>query len=461
MRLALLIVTVCLGALSGAAGVRHLAAQTPRPVVFVISIEGMIDLGLAPFLSRTIREAEEAGAVALLLDINTFGGRVDAAVAMRDALLNARVRTIAFVNQRAISAGALIALACNTLIMVPGGTIGAAAPVVGGGTGDTQPADEKAVSYVRKEFRATAEARKRPPEIAEAMVDADVEIPDVISKGKLLTLTTSEALERKVADLSADTVDAALQAAGVAGVAGVEIRRARQTWAEALVRFLTHPVVSSLLMTVGLLGLLVEIRTPGFAVPGTIGLLSLALFFWGHWIVALAGWEELLLVSGGVALIVLEVLVLPGITIAGVAGVVALVAGLGMTLVGAGATVSVIVSALGRVALSILLAMAGALALFQFLPRLPFGRRLVLETGMQADHGYVSAPSSDRRWLGRTGKTLSPLRPAGIAVIDGARVDVVSDGGFVDAGTSIEVTRVDGNRVVVQRAPVHEEDGDA
>jgi len=290
------------------------------------------------------------------------------------------------------------------------------------------------------------------------MVDADVEIPGVIEKGKLLTLTTSEALEHKVAELTADTVEAALE---VAGVPGAETRRARQTWAETLVRFLTHPVVSSLLMTIGLLGLLVEIRTPGFAVPGTIGLLSLGLFFWGHWIVQLAGWEELLLVSIGVVLILLELLVIPGITVAGVAGVVALVAGLGMTLVGAGATVSVIVGALGRVALSILLAMAGALAFVRFLPQLPVGRRLVLDTGMQADLGYESTPPSDRRWLGRTGTALSPLRPAGIAQIDGARVDVVSDGGFIDAGTLIEVTRVDGNRVVVRRSLIRQEDRDA
>lgn len=441
--------------LSGAAGLRSVTTQTSSPVVYVIAIEGMIDLGLAPFLARTIREAEDAGAAAVLLDINTFGGRVDAAVAMRDTLLNSPVRTIAFVNQRAISAGALIALACDTLIMTRGGTIGAAAPVVGGGTGPSQPGDEKSVSYVRKEFRATAEARNRPPEIAEAMVDADVEIAGLIAKGKLLTLTTSEALEHKVAELTAATVDAALEAAGVTGA---EVRQAGQTWAETLVRFLTHPVVSSLLMTVGLLGLLVEIRTPGFAVPGTIGLLSLALFFWGHWIVQLAGWEELLLVSIGVVLLALEAFVLPGITVAGIAGIVALVAGLGMTLVGAGATISIVISALGRVAISILLAMAGALALFRVLPRLPFGRRLVLDTGMEADLGYVSTPDSDRRWLGRTGTALSPLRPAGIADIAGARVDVVSDGGFIDAGAAIEVTRVDGNRVVVKRAPPHQED---
>jgi len=453
-RLALRTVAICLLALSGAQPDRSVTAQASTPIVYAIAIEGMIDLGLAPFLARTIREATEAGAAAVVLDINTFGGRVDAAVAMRDTLLNAPIRTIAFVNQRAISAGALIALATNTLIMAKGGTIGAAAPVTDSGSGVPQPADEKSVSYVRKEFRATAEARNRPPEIAEAMVDADVEIPNVVAKGKLLTLTTSEALELKVAELTADTLDAALTAAGLPGA---EVRLARQTWAETFVRFLTQPVVSSLLMTLGLLGLVVEIRTPGFALPGTIGLISLGLFFWGHWIVQLAGWEELLLVSIGVGLLALEVFVLPGITVAGIAGILALVAGLGMALVGAGATGSVIIAALGRVAMSILLAMAGAAALFRVLPSLPFGRRLVLEADMEADEGYIAAPESDRRWLGRTGTALSPLRPAGIAEIDGTRVDVVSDGGFIDARTAIEVTRVDGNRIVVRQAVSREE----
>ena len=430
------------------ASVPLLRAQEPAPQVRVIAIEGTIDLGLAPFLSRVIREAHASGAAAVLLDINTFGGRVDAAVAMRDALLNSPVRTIAFVNQRAISAGALIALACHTVIMVPGGTIGAAAPVLGG-TGEAQPADEKSVSYVRKEFGATAEARGRPTELAQAMVDADVEIPGVIEKGKLLTLTTTEALKHKVADFMA--ADAG-QALSVAGLGNAVLQPSAPTWAELLVRFLTNPIVSSMLMTLGMLGLLVELRTPGFAFPGSIGVAALGLFFWGHWIVQLAGLEELLLVVAGVLLIALEIFVLPGTSVAGVAGVLALLAGLAMTLVGAGATVSIVVGALGRVALALLMAIGGGIALLRILPSLPFGRRLVLEAGMPAAGGYVSPSAEDYRALGRTGVALSPLRPAGIAEIDGHRVDVVSDGGFIDAGTTIEVTRVDGNRVVVRRA---------
>jgi len=425
--------------------------QGARPVVYLVPIEGMIDLGLAPFVQRVLDEAASAGAGAVILEINTFGGRVDGAVLIRDALLRARVRTVAFVNKRAISAGALISLAATTIAMADGGTIGAATPVeIGQPGGTAQPVAEKTVSYVRKEFRATAESRGRPPLVAEAMVDADVEIPGVIGKGKLLTLTTAEALKLKVADFRADSFEAVLERLGLAGA---EVRRAAPTWAEAVLRFLTHPVVSSLLMTIGILGIIVELRTPGFGVPGVVGIGSLALFFWGHWLVRLVGWEELLLVGAGLILLAIELFVTPGFGATGVLGIAALVGGLALSLVGAGATWAVIISALGRVAVSLLLAIAAALALLRFLPRLPFGRRLVLETELAAREGFASAPETDRDWLGKRGTTASPLRPAGIADIEGERVDVVSDGDFIDAGDSITVVRVDGNRIVVRRLP--------
>lgn len=420
-----------------------------RPIVYVAPIHGLIDLGLAPFVERVLDEATAAGAAAVILEVNTFGGRVDAAVLIRDAVLRARVRTVAFVNKRAISAGALISLAAETIAMADGGTIGAATPVEMGAPGaPAQPVAEKTVSYMRKEFRATAESRKRPPLLAEAMVDADVEIPGVIDKGKLLTLTTEEALKHKLADFRADSLDAVLQSLGLAGA---EVRRATQTWAETLVRFLTHPIVSSLLMTIGILGIIVEIRTPGFGVPGALGILSLSLFFWGHWLVRLAGWEELLLVGAGVILLAIELFVTPGFGVTGILGLVALLGGLGLSLVGAGATWEVIIIAIGQVALSLLLALAVSLAMLRLLPHLPFGRRLVLETELTAREGFASAPETDRVWLGKRGIAASTLRPAGIADIEGERVDVVSDGEFIDEGEPITVVRVDGNRIVVRR----------
>jgi membrane-bound serine protease (ClpP class) len=423
------------------------AQQTP--VVYVAPIEGIIDLGLAPFVQRVLNQATDAGAAAVILEINTFGGRVDAAVLIRDALLNARVRTVAFVNKRAISAGALISLAAEKIVMTDGGTIGAATPVQMGQPGaPAQPVEEKTVSYVRKEFRATAESRKRPPLVAEAMVDADVEIPGLIQKGKLLTLTTEEALKHKIADFRAETIESVLKQLGLAGG---EVRRASPNWAENLVRFLTHPVVSSLLITIGMLGIILELRTPGFGVPGGLGIISLALFFWGHWLVQLAGWEELLLVGSGLVLLAVEIFVIPGFGLTGVLGISSLLAGLSLSLIGAGATWEFVLRAMGRVIFSLLLALVASLALLRFLPRLPFGRRLILETGLPAGQGYASAPDSDRSWLGKSGTALSPLRPAGIAEIDGERVDVVSDGEFIGSGVPIVVTRVDGNRIVVRR----------
>jgi membrane-bound serine protease (ClpP class) len=419
------------------------------PVVYVAPIEGMIDLGLAPFVERVLREASDAGAAAVILEINTFGGRVDAAVLIRDALLNAKVPTIAFINKRAISAGALIALATEKIVIGQGGTIGAATPVQMGQPGaPAQPVEEKTVSYVRKEFRATAEARKRPPLIAEAMVDADVAIPGLVQKGKLLTLTTEEALKHRVADFRADTIEEVLQRSGLSGA---ELRRLSPNWAENLVRFLTHPVVSSLLITIGMLGIILEIRTPGFGVPGVLGISSIALFFWGHWLVQLAGWEELLLVASGLVLLAVEIFVTPGFGLPGVLGIAALLSGLSFSLVGGGATWDFILKAASRVIFSLLLAVGASLVLLRYLPRLPFGKKLILETGLGAGEGYASPPETDRQWLGKAGTAVSPLRPSGIAEFDGERVDVVSDGEFIEPGAQIVVTRVDGNRIVVRR----------
>jgi membrane-bound serine protease (ClpP class) len=425
------------------------AQEKPAAVVYVAQVEGIIDLGLAPFVQRVVDEATAAGAAAVILEINTFGGRVDAAVKIRDTLLDARIPTVAFVNRRAISAGALITLAAEKIAMTGGATLGAATPVQAGG-GEAQPVSEKSVSYVRKEFGATAESRKRPVLIAEAMVDTDVEIKGVIEKGKLLTLTTDEALKNKVADFRADTLDEVLAKLGLAGAA---IRQAAPNWAENVVRFLTNPVLSSLLLTVAMLGIIVELRTPGFGIPGAVGLGSLGLFFWGHWLVQLAGWEELLLVAAGVILLALELLVVPGFGVVGILGIIAIGASLILALIGPGAAPTFILQAATRVVGSLLVALLASFVLLRFLPRLPFGRRLILERGLDSAQGYASAPESDARLLGQRGRASSPLRPAGIAEFDGHRVDVVSEGELIEAGQTIEVIRVDGNRIVVRRIP--------
>ena len=424
-------------------------ASTQKNVVYVVPVKGVIDLGLAPFIQRVLNEAQKNQAAAVILDINTFGGRVDAAVQIRDALLNSPVRTIAFIDKRAISAGALISLAAQTIVMAPGSTIGAATPVQSGPAGSTTaPTSEKTVSYVRKEFRATAESRKRPPLIAEAMVDSDVVIPDVSEKGKLLTLTTEEALKLKVADLQANSIEALLKELNILDT---ELRSFTPNWAEEVVRFLTHPVVSSLLVSVAMLGIFLELRTPGFGAPGVIGLSSLSLFMWGHWLVQLAGWEELLLALLGVFLFALELFVIPGFGIVGILGLLALLGALVMSTLGAGSHSGFVLWAVVRMGFSVALAIVLTALFLKFLPKLPIGRKLILSTALETSDGFYSATPTDYQWLGRTGLAHSTLRPAGIADFQGHRVDVVSDGEFIDAGAPIRVLHVDGNRIVVQR----------
>lgn len=424
-------------------------SNSQRPVIYVAQVEGMIDLGLAPYIERVLRQAQENQATAVVLQINTFGGRVDAAVQIRDALLKSPGRSIAFIDSRAISAGALISMATNAIVMTPGATIGAATPVQSSGTGPSQPVSEKTVSYVRKEFGATAESRGRDPRIAEAMVDADVVIPGLTDKGKLLTLTTQEALKVGLADAQASTLQQALDELGIRDARIIETQT---NWAEDLVRILTHPVVSSILVTVAMLGIIVEIRTPGFGIPGVLGITSLGLFLWGHWLVNLAGWEELMLAAAGVLLLLLEVFVIPGFGIAGILGILALLAGIMLSTLGAGASFDALLAAATRLGLSMVIAIGASLLLLRYLPRTPMGRQLVLQTGLGAGSGYTSEPLSDHELVGKTGIAASSLRPAGIASIQGRRIDVVSDGDYIDAGEAIQVDHVDGNRVVVRRA---------
>ena len=428
------------------------ATPAGSPVVHVIPIHGEIDAGLAAFVDRAASEAEAAGAQALVLDIDTFGGRVDAAVVIRDRLLAARVPTIAFVNPRAISAGALIALAAEKIAVSDGATIGAAAPVQAGPGAAPEPAGEKVTSYVRKEFRATAEQRGRPAEIAEAMVDADVAIAGLVAEGKLLTLTTREAMAHGVADLRADNLAALLDQLHLSNA---EVRRPSPNWAERLVGFVASPIVGSLLLSVGALALLTELRVPGFGVPGVVGAVCLVLFFWSRATLALVGWEEVALLGAGGVLIALEIFVVPGFGITGILGAILLFAGLTLSLVGAGVTGAGILAAAAQIAAAALVALVGGIALLRVLPHLPFGRRMVL--GAALGEGEAEPPQLR---IGARGTALSPLRPAGIADLGGTRTDVVSQGEYVLAGEPIEVTRVEDNRIVVRRwVPAAREEG--
>lgn len=417
--------------------------ERTQGAVFRVPVSGVIELGLAPFVERTIREAEAAGARAVILDIETPGGRVDAAERIVTAVRNTAVPVYAFINMRAFSAGALIALSADEIYMRPGAVMGAATPV----TGEGQTAPEKIVSAMRSEMRALAETRGLDPRIAEAMVDEEIAIDGVVEEGKLLTLTAAEAIAvgyaRPIDDWNALIAELDLEEAPV--------HTASVNWAERVVRFLTHPMVAPMLLSLGFLGLIIEIKTPTFGVAGLLGGSALTLFFGSHFLLGLAGWEELILLTAGIVLIAVEMFALPGFGIAGIAGVLAILASLYLSMVSPMATGADYAQAFGVLSLSIIVVIVAGWAMLRHLPRSRGLSKsgLMLGAATTRETGYLSS-AVRAELVGAVGVALTDLRPAGAGRFGDERIDVVSDANWISAGTPIRIVRSDGYRHVVQ-----------
>jgi len=421
-----------------------LSLSAQDKLVYVASIEGDIDLGLAPFVRRVISDAEKAGADAIIFRINTFGGRVDAATQIKDAILESKVLTIGFVDKRAISAGSLIALSCQKVAMVPGSSMGATTVV--DQTGEKQA--EKYQSYMRSEMRSTAERNKRRTDVAEAMVDERVVIEGLVDSTQLVTLTAEEAFKYGMADTVVSSIQELLKAFDLEGAVIVD---EETNWAEEVVRFLNNPIISSLLIMVGLIGLYTEIKSPGWGLPGTLGLSALVLFFGSAYILQLATIIEILMFIGGVILLLVEIFVIPGFGIAGFSGIILMLAALFLSLMSGVPyfDMDMISSALLQLTASIVLAIIGMITLARFLPKFKSFNRLILNDEEKAVEGYMSNPDF-KTLVGAEGITLTPLRLSGTASIDGKRVDVVSDGDYINKGVKVKVIFTEGMRVVVK-----------
>jgi membrane-bound serine protease (ClpP class) len=421
-------------------------AGAQAPLVYRVAVTGTVENGLAPYVSRALRSAQADGAAAAYLDIDTPGGRIDAAERIADAVRRSTVPVYAFVNPRAFSAGALIALSSNAIYMRPGGVLGAATPVDGEG----RKASEKMVSAMRAEFRAVAEERGLDPRIAEAMVDEAIEIPGLVRSGELLTLTSTEA--RRVGFSKGDVADEAalLRAVGLPEARVVTIE---PNWAEQVVRFLTNPLVSPLLLSLGLLGLVFEIKTGAFGLGGLLSLISLGLFFGSSFILGLAGWEVVLLLGLGLVALAVEVLILPGFGVAGLAGIIAIATAIVLAMIGNAPTGADIAQALAVLGASLVITVAVAYAWLRHLPSSGRFSGLFLRQGLPQAEGYISAPAR-ADLVGKEGVALTDLRPAGTARIGAERVDVVTEGEYVSQGSPVRVVRSEGYRhVVVPVAP--------
>ena len=308
--------------------------------VYVIPIQDVIDLGIPGLVSRGIDLAEENDARLIIFDIDTFGGRVDAATQIKDSIASTDIETIAFINRRAISAGSLISLSCDKIYMTEGATIGATSVVDMSGSKQS----EKSQSYMREEMAATAEKSGKNPEIARGMVDEELSFEYLIvegdtlavddiegrKEGKLITLTTELALKYGIADGKSESIDELLLSLEITDY---EIKTVNENWSENVVRILTNPTVSSLLTTFGTIGVISELYSAGWGIGGTIGIICLTLALGAGYLTQLASATDLLIILFGLAMLFIEFVAIPGFGIFGITGIVVLFYGLYLLLI--------------------------------------------------------------------------------------------------------------------------------
>jgi membrane-bound serine protease (ClpP class) len=434
-----------------------LISPTFGDVVYRVPIEGTIDLGLPPFIQRTLDRAESENASLVIFDINTFGGRVDAATQIKDAILGSELTTVAFINRRAISAGALISLSCEKIYMTGGGLIGAATAVDMSG----KKGSEKVISFMREEMAATAEKRGRNKEIARGMVDEELNFTHLVvngdsvlvddiegrKDGKLISLTTDQAVKYGIADGSAETIDALMD---TLGYGSVEVIENSENWSENIVRFLTNPVVSSLLTTFGFLGILFELQSPGWGIPGFVGLTCLILSLSVSYIAQLATMSDMIFIISGLSLLLLEMLVIPGFGIVGIGGIGVMLYGLYLLLL---PEVPVGEEVLGQAMDGFLIGLIGAIIGIILLGRLmiksKFWEQLTAPSSQNKDQGF----SNTQGWENLKGEIAiadTDLHPSGWINIKDRRIFVLTEGGFVEKGKEVTILSVDGNRVLVR-----------
>lgn len=450
--------------------------------VIVIPIEEEVDFGMYAFLKRSVAQALAKHPDALVFKVNTYGGELQAAFDIVDLLTGvSQCSTFVYVEQKAISAGALISLAANRIAMGNGTTIGDCAPITQGGQDGIIMLGEKIQSPLRAKFRTLAERNGYPSLPAQAMVTADLgvvaAVPEkagrefftakqweslgpkgqaryrshqiLVPEGQLLTLTDREAADLGFSTGSFASLDGFLQAKGF-----VKMAEESETWSESLVRLIGK--FAPILMMIGFGALYMEFKTPGLSIFGVIGAVCLLLVFGSKYAVGLANHTELILMIAGFALVAVEIYLLPGTLIAGGLGLAVLLVGLTLslqsfTLPDPGAPwewkslIDNLLVTFGSALVALLIPFFGARYL---LPHLPKGAKVISDATL-AD-ARATAPSAARVGLGTQGTAKTPLRPSGKAVLAGETMDVSSRGEFIEAGKPVEVCRIDGNKIVVR-----------
>jgi len=488
-------------------------AAGERPVkktkAAIIECKGMIDDGLYKSIKRRTQAALEDGAGYLIFKISTYGGLVASADDISKHFIldiGDKAHTVAYVDTEAISAGAMISVSCSDIIMREHTNIGDCAPIVMGQTLEGVER-EKTESFIRATFARAAQANGYPETLLKAMVTArlgvyrvknlthnkyeffdadliptDANIYDlsnkelVAKKGELLTLTATEAQKYGVARAVVKNIDEALaflaQRDGVEFIGNPAVYRTN--WSEEMVRGLNSPAVTGILFMIGLLGLYIELNAPGVGLPGLVAVICFAVLFGSRFLVDLANWVETAIFAIGVILLLIEIFIIPGFGITGVAGTICIMIGLvGILIKNKPGELPIPRDAvdwyyLRTGAFGLSLGFLGfvvlAWILAKFLPRFEFFRPLMLSPYRPDDSGeskiVMTAPANvpqKKIEVGDVGKVVKKLRPAGTARFEHAVVDVVSDGEFLDIDTIVEIITISGNRVVVRQVKSQEQ----
>lgn len=438
-------------------------------LIYTYDIKEMIAAPIWRTTKLAFEEAYEMGADLMLIDMNTYGGEVGAADSIRTFLLNARIPVYVFINDNAASAGALISIACDSIYMKPGAKIGAATVV--NQSGEEVP--DKFQSYMRATMRATAEAQgkdtviingdttmvwKRDPAIAEAMVDPRIFVENVSDTGEVLTFTATEALEHGYCEGIVNNRNELIERIGIEEYT---LEQYEPDTMDRIIGLLINPFVSSILIMIIIGGIYFELQSPGIGFPIIAAIIAALLYFAPLYLEGLAEYWEFLIFALGVILVLVEIFAIPGFGIAGVAGVIAMVTGLTLSMVDnemirdldfTGEGLNVLLKSLGIVILSAVIGLSLSIwAASKILTTSAFAS-LVLGADQQVSEGFVSFDSKLKELVGKTGEAYTVLRPSGKVMVDGKIYDAMSEYGFINKGEPIKVVNYETGQVHVVKA---------
>jgi membrane-bound serine protease (ClpP class) len=409
----------------------EIMGQPSEQNVYVIPITGEINPAVYQYVADSLRTVEnDKNAAAVIFEIDTYGGRIDSAERISNLILKAGIPTISFVNTKAESAGVLLAISADTIVMAPASTIGSA---------ETIPNTEKVLSLWTSLLRSVAEEKGRDPELVASMADKSIEIPEVVEKDRLLNLTAQEAKELEFADLIERDYEGILEGLSIVYT---DIIQGQIDPKVRMAQFLTSAYLTPILLTLGFVGLVIEILTPGFGIGGTVSFLAFALFFGGGILAGNVGWAVLILFLAGLTLLIIEAFA-PGFGVPGIGGIICIIISIVMaSTTTAGAIVSLLIS--------LVLSVIALVLILKYAPRSKHFDRIILSTELIKESGYSSTEKNDHL-IGQEGMVLTYLRPSGTIQVNGDILDVVSEGAFIEAGSKVKISKVEGRRIVVKK----------